>query len=366
MTIPFSYLERQFADIDPYLDDIRTLVAASDFTLGSAVAEFESTFATYIGLPHAVGVGSGTDALILSLKMLSIGPGDEVITAANTFIATAGAIIATGARPVFVDSEDGFVIDIENIEAAITENTRAIIPVHYTGNVADMPALMEIAERHRLEVIEDCAQAIGAQLNDMPVGSWGRSGAFSVHPLKNINVWGDGGLILTRDEDFAEQLRLYRNHGLTDRDHVQIFGINCRLDSIQAIVGNRLIKHAANITERRISIANRFDEAFVDIDEIRIPKRRPGVRHVFHLYILRVEHRDALLTHLTTQGVEAKVHYPIPIHLQEAAKDLGYKRGDFPVAEADAGEVITLPAHQHIEDWEAAKIITEVRSFYGR
>lgn len=365
MTIPFSYLERQFADIAPYLEDIGRLVAATDFTLGTAVADFENSFAEYIGLPHAVGVGSGTDALILSMKMLGIGQGDEVITAANTFIATAGAIIATGARPVFVDSEDGFVIDTHRIESAITENTKAIIPVHYTGNVADMPEVMAIAKKHHLIVIEDCAQAIGAQINGLPVGSWGSSGAFSIHPLKNINVWGDGGFVLTRDEELADRLRLYRNHGLTDRDHVKIFGVNCRLDTLQAVVGNRLMPQASEITRRRIEIANQFDAAFSNIDGIRVPVRRPGVRHVFHLYILRVERRDALVSHLNTRGIEAKIHYPIPIHLQEAAGELGYSKGDFPVTEADAEHVITLPAHQHITPSEAEQIIEEVRHFYG-
>lgn len=366
MTIPFSYLERQFDDLEPYLRDIGALVGSADFTLGKVVAEFEEAFADYIGLPHAIGVGSGTDALILSLKMIGVGPGDEVITAANTFIATAGAIIATGARPVFVDSEEGYVIDVSQIEAAITEKTKAIIPVHYTGNVADMPKVMTLADRHGIAVIEDCAQAIGAELNGAPIGSWGRSGAFSIHPLKNINVWGDGGLILTKDQELADALRLYRNHGLTDRDHVKVFGINCRLDSIQAVVGNRLIGSAPEITRRRIEIAAQFDEAFKNIDGIRVPMRRPDVRHVFHLYILRVDRRDELLAHLNQKGIEAKIHYPIPIHLQEAAQDLGYQRGDFPVTEADADCVITLPAHQHITPSEAEQIIEEVRAFYGR
>ena len=299
------------------------------------------------------------------MKRLGIGLGDEVITAANTFIATAGAIVATGARPVFVDSEEGFVIDVTQIEAAITKRTRAIVPVHYTGNVADMPTIMKIADAHELPVVEDCAQAIGAKLDDKPVGSWGKAGAFSVHPLKNINVWGDGGLILTNDESFAEDLRLYRNHGLTDRDHVKIFGINSRLDSIQALIGTRLMHQAPSITDRRVELASLFDDALGDIDGIFIPKRRQGVRHVFHLYILRVERRDDLLQHLINQGIEAKVHYPIPIHLQDAATSLGYTAGDFPVTENDAECVITLPAHQHITDSEANRIIEEVRGFYS-
>ena len=365
MRIPFSYLGQQFADIDEYLEDIRALVGRSDFTLGAETAEFEKRFAAYCGLPHAVGVGSGTDALIISLRRCGVGPGDEVITAANTFIATVGAIAAVGATPVLVDNEDGFTIDPTKIEAKITPHTKAIVPVHYTGNVADMPKIQEIADRHNLVVIEDAAQAIGASLDGKPVGSWGRTACFSVHPLKNINVWGDGGLILTRDQALAEELRLYRNHGLKTRDECAMFGVNSRLDTLQAVVGIRLIEQAPQITERRIAVAAQYDAAFSALSPaVRVPQRRAGVRHAFHLYVLRVERRDALLAHLHDCGIEALIHYPIPIHLQEAASGLGYKRGDFPVAEADAESIITLPAHQHLDDRQIGYIIEKVQEFF--
>lgn len=365
MKVPFSYLDRQFSDIDRYLDDIRSVVIKGDYTLGDAVATFERRFGEYVGLPHMVGVGSGTDALILPMKLLGIGPGDEVITAANTFIATVGAIVATGAKPILVDNEDGFVIDPDKIEAAITPRTKAILPVHYTGNVADMPVIQRLADRHGLIVIEDACQAIGAQLDGKPVGSWGRSAAFSVHPLKNVNVWGDGGLIGTTDNSLAENLRLYRNHGLIDRDHVSIFGINSRLDTLQATVGNRLVTEAPDITDRRIAIAARYDAAFGSLaPHIRVPSRRPGVKHVFHLYILRADRRDELKQYLEAAGVEAKIHYPVPIHLQEASATLGYEKGAFPIAEADAGSIITLPAHQHLTDDEVSYVIDMVKAFY--
>lgn len=365
MTVPFSYLDRQFADIDDYLSDIRAVVLQGDYTLGKAVAEFEGRFADFIGLRHMVGVGSGTDALILPMKLLGVGPGDEVITAANTFIATVGAVVATGAKPVLVDNEDGFVIDPEKIEAVVTARTKAIIPVHYTGNVADMPAIKEIADRHKLLVIEDACQAIGGQLNGQPIGSWSQCAAFSVHPLKNLNVWGDGGLVGTNDEEFAKKLRLYRNHGLIDRDHVEIFGVNSRLDTIQAAVGNRLIRDAAGITARRIEIASRYDDAFASLSpDVQAPRRRPGVRHVFHLYVLRVRQRDELMSHLRQNAIEAKVHYPIPIHLQQAAANLGYGQGSFPVAESDSASIITLPAHQHLTDDEISFVIGKVQAFY--
>jgi dTDP-4-amino-4,6-dideoxygalactose transaminase len=367
MRVPFSYLDRQFADLEPYLEDLRAFIKTGDFTLGKPLREFESRFAELVGLPHAIGVASGTDALILSLRVHGIGPGDEVITTPTTFIATVGAIAMTGARVVFVDSEDGFVIDPAGIEAAITPRTRAIVPVHYTGNVADMPAIAEIAQRRGLLVIEDGCQAIAASLDGKPVGFWGATVAFSLHPLKNLNVWADGGLIGTFDAELARTLRLYRNHGLVNRDEAAMFGFNSRLDTIQAVIGNRLIDDAPSLTERRIAHARRYDEAFRDLaPQLRVPRRRPGVRHVFHLYVIRAERRGELAAHLNAQGIEAKVHYPIPVHLQRAAAHLGYRRGDFPVAEADAECVITLPAHPYLQPDEIEHTIAHVRRFYGR
>lgn len=367
MQVRFSYLDQQFAQVDPYLEDIRALVQTGDFTLGRAVTEFEERFAQLLGLPHAIGVGTGTDALILSLRILGLGPGDEVITTPNTFIATVGAIVMAGARPVFVDSDEGLVIDPTKIEAAITPRTKAIVPVHYTGNVADLPAIKKIADRHRLLIIEDACQAIAASLDGQPVGSWGETAAFSLHPLKNLNVWGDGGVIVTRSAELAEKLRLYRNHGLINRDEVVMFGYNSRLDTLQAVIGNRLLTQAEFITQQRIANARRYDAGLADLNEfIRIPPRRPGVKHVYHLYMVRAKRRDELLAHLHQKGVEAKVHYPIPVHLQKAARYLGYQEGDFPVCEADSRTVITLPAHQHLTSQEIDYVIAQVRSFYRR
>ena len=366
MRVPFSYLDRQFADVDAYLSDVRALVVSGDFTLGAPVREFERRFAALCGLPHAVSVGSGTEAIVLSLRALGIGPGDEVITTPTTFIATVGAIVQAGARPVFVDSEDGFVIDPAKIEAAITRRTKAILPVHYTGNVADMPAIMKIARRRRLAVVEDACQSIHAAIDDTPVGSWGETACFSLHPLKNLNVWGDAGVVVTRSKALADRLRLWRNHGLANRDEVHLFGFNSRMDSLQAVVGNRIIDEARGITRRRIENAARFDRAFADLaPDILVPARRAGVRHVYHLYMLRARRRDELVAWLNGRGVEAKVHYPIPVHLQKAARSLGHKRGDFPKSESDSRSVVTLPAHQHLTDAEMDYMIGQVRRFYG-
>ena len=366
MNVPFSYLDRQFCDVDQYLDDIRSLVKSGDFTLGRELKIFEDRFAALCDAPYAVGVGTGTDALAMPLKLMGIGPGDEVITAANTFIATVGAIVMTGATPVLVDNEDGFVIDSSLIEEAITSRTKAIVPVHYTGNVADMPEIQRIAEKHNLVVVEDACQAIHAALGSKMVGSWGVAAGFSLHPLKNLNVWGDGGMVVTHSKEMSEKLRLYRNHGLVNRDEVSVFGVNSRLDTLQAVVGNRLIDEAGSITDSRIANARQYDEAFSEMGErIQIPVRRPGVKHVYHLYIIRAEARDELATYLQERGVEAKIHYPIPIHLQEASRPLGYKEGDFPVAESDAKRIISLPAHQHLTSEEIQYTIATVRSFYA-
>lgn len=365
MKVPFSYLDRQFAEVDLYLADVKQLVLSGEFTLGRAVETFEQKFAALCGMPFAIGVGTGTDAIALSLKMLGVGPGDEVITTPMTFIATVGAIVQTGATPVFVDSEDGYVIDPTLIEAAITPRTKALLPVHYTGNVADMPAIAAIARKHGLAVVEDACQSIAGEIDGLPVGSWGDTAAFSLHPLKNLNVWGDGGMIVTRDAALAEKLRLYRNHGLVNRDEVGMFGVNCRLDALQAVIGNRLIPETPHITARRIAVAQRYDAAFSEMNQsIQVPVRRAGVRHVFHLYCLRVKQRDALLAFLNEQGVEAKIHYPIPVHLQKAAEGLGYGPGSFPVCEAHCQEILTLPAHQHLTDAEIEYTIAQVRRFY--
>lgn len=365
MKVNFSYLDRQFNEVDDYLKGIKDLVKTGDFTLGKPLVQFEERFASLCKMKYAIGVGSGTDALILSLKAVGIGPGDEVITTPMTFIATVGAIVMTGARPVFVDSEDGFVIDATKIENAITPKTKAIIPVHYSGNVADMPIIEEIAGKYKLTIIEDACQSIAADLDNKPVGTWGISACFSLHPLKNLNVWGDGGIIVTKSEEMAEKLRLWRNHGLVNRDEITMFGTNSRLDTLQAVIGNKLIEDVDWITEQRISNANYYDKAFTDLVEyVHIPVRRTGVKHVYHLYMLRVEKRDKLLNYLNERGIEAKVHYPIPVHLQKGAQYLGYTKGDFPQCESDCANIITLPAHQHLTQDQLAFVVEAIEKFY--
>ena len=365
MKAPYSYLPQQFTDSDAILADIKGLLEHGWYTFGPELDQFEQTFARTVGTRFALGVGSGTDALFLSLKAEGIGPGDEVITAANTFIATVGAIAATGATPVFVDATDDYTLDVSQIEEAITPRTKALLPVHYTGCAADMTTVLEIAERQGLTVIEDACQAIGARSNGRQVGTLGTAAGFSLHPLKNLNVWGDGGVVVTDSQETRDTISLLRNHGLANRDVVECFGYNSRLDTLQAIVGNHLIKDIDWINERRIRCPEAYNAAFADLsDVVRTPPNRSGDRHVYHIYILEVTDRDDLLAYLHREGVDAKVHYPVPLHLQPACKHLGYKEGDFPTAERQAGSVLSLPVHQHLEDNQIEFVIERVRRFY--
>ena len=363
--VRYSYLGEQFADVDSVLARLREFVPTGDFTLGKPVAEFESRFAALIGVEHAIGVGSGTDALKLGLRACGVTWGDEVITAANTFIATVGAIAETGAKPVLVDCDEHFCIDVSQIEKAITPRTKAIMPVHLTGEAADMPAIMEIAQKHGLAVVEDACQAILAEIDGKRAGTWGRAAGFSLHPLKNLNVWGDGGVVVTNDHETAGKLRLLRNHGLKNRDEVEILGYNSRLDSLQAVVGNWLIGQAPDITRKRIDNAAWYDQVFADLPQITLPHRRQNVRRVYHLYMVFAEERDALYRHCLENGVEAKIHYPIPLYRQQALAGLGHRPGDFPVSDAQADSVISFPCDQHLGREQLEIVAETVRDFYA-
>lgn len=367
MRIPYNYLDRQFgpAETEEILGDLRELVRTGEFTIGPPVLEFERRLGAMIGVKHVVGTNTGTDALILALKALGIGPGDEVITQVNTFYATVGAIVAVGARPVFVDVDDQYAIDAARVAEAITPQTKAILPVHWAGLPADMPAIMALARRHGLFVVEDACPATGASYAGQAVGSFGHTAGFSMHPLKPLHVWGDGGAVVTNDDQAAAWLRLYRNHGMVNRDEIEMWGVNQRLQTIQAVVANRVLDRVAGWVDRRIAIAARLDRGLADVSAVRVPRRPPERRNAFQLYIVRCERRNELLKHLAQAGVEARVHYPIPLHLQPAARDLGYRRGQFPVAEAQAEDIVTLPGHQFLSDAEVDYMVDRVRHFYG-
>ena len=364
MKVPYAYLQEQFADPEPILAELRKLVHSGDFTLGAPLAEFEQKFAAHCGAKYGIGVGTGTDALFLSLKALGIGPGDEVITCPFTFVATVGAIVQAGARPVFVDANEQFVIDPDQIEQAITPRTKAIMPVHYTGQPCDMPKIRGIAERHNLSVVEDACQSIGGEIAGRRVGSWGDAAGFSLHPLKNLNVWGDGGIITTNSAQLRDKLLLLRNHGMKNRDEVEFYGYNCRLDTLQAIVGLSLFPQLESITQSRIDTARWFDAELGKLKQLRVPPRSRRVRHVSHLYMAHAERRDELLEFLLKNGVDAKVHYPIPMHLQRASAYLGYREGDFPLSEAHAKSVFSLPVHQHMTQSQREYCVKMVKAFY--
>lgn len=365
MRVRYSPLPQQFADIEDILGEIRTLVSSGDFTLGKPVGEFERMFADALGVRHAVGVGSGTDALKLPLKAVGVGHGDEVVTAANTFYATAGAINEVGARPVFVDCDDTFGMNVDQLEAAITPRTRAIMPVHLTGDVTDMPRIMTIAARRGLPVIEDACQSLLAEIDGRRAGTFGAAAGFSMHPLKIINVWGDAGVVATNDPDIDRRLRLLRNHGLRNRDEMETFGYNSRLDSLQAVVGKWIVRQARSIVAKRAENAAYYDAGFASIPGVRVPPRNPRTRHVYLLYVLFAERRDALLAHCLAAGIEAKVHYPIPLYRQEALRHLNLAPGAFPVTDRHAETVISFPVDQHLGRAEQDYVIETVRNFYA-
>ncbi len=365
MKVQWSYLPQQFARIDEILDRFREFVPTGDFTLGGPLAEFERRFAAVLGARHAIGVNSGTDAIKLSLRAVGVWNGDEVITAANTFIATVGAIGELGAQPVLVDCTDNFCMDVGQVERAITPKTKAIVPVHLAGQMTDMPALMEIAEKHGLAVVEDACQCIQGEIDGRRAGTFGDAGAFSLHPLKNLNVWGDGGIVVTDDDSVERKLRLLRNHGLANRDEVEILGYNSRLDTLQAVVGNWLIDQLDDITSRRIENAAVLDSGLAPIPEITLPPRYNNRRLVYHLYIVFAEDRDGLLAHCIENGIEAKIHYPIPLYQQEALRPLGYAPGTFPVTDRHARSMISLPAHDHLTRDQLGYMIDVVQDYYG-
>ncbi len=364
--INHNYLKEQFSDVDVILNEIKKVVKNSDYTLGSAVDELENLIAKEAMTKYGIGVGSGTDALFLSLKALNIGPGDEVITTTYTFYATIGAIVTAGAKPVFCDVGNDYNINPSEIESKITNKTKAIIPVHWAGKPCAMNEINQIAKSFNLKVIEDACHAIQGEYNKKRCGSLGDIGCFSFHPLKNLNVWGDGGIVTTNNKEIAEKIKLIRNHGLINRDTCIEFAYNSRLDTIQAVIAKHLIekKILENITFSRIRNALLLDELLGDVPEIELVKRSSNLKEVFHLYMFKTSRRDELYEHLRNKNIDAKIHYPTPMHLQPAAEYLGYKLGDFPVAESLANQSISLPVHEFIDKSKVLIMSESIHSFF--
>lgn len=366
MQVKYLDLPRQFDDPE-LLRLVTGVFARGQFVLGPEVAEFEGELAQLCGTRFAVGVNSATDALFLALKALGVGPGDEVITVSNSFIATAGAIVAAGARPVFVDVGPDYNMDADLLEEAITSRTKAILPVHLTGNPADMPKIIRVARQHSLFVVEDAAQSVGAALQGKRVGSFGEVGCFSLHPLKNLNVAGDGGVMTTGSPELHNRLALLRNHGLKNREEIDFFGYNSRLDTIQAVVAKYNLKFLDQVTEKRILNARLYDRLLADLeDDVVIPPRNPEVKQVFHTYVIQVNHRGKLIEYLSRHQVETKIHYPIPIHLQTPCRAMGWKSGDLPETEKQAGRMLTLPIHQFLSEAHIYHVAATMKKFYRR
>ena len=311
-------------------------------------------------------MNSGLDALILSLRALGIGNGDEVITVPNTFIATIAAIELVGAKTVLVDVDNSYNLDPTLLENAITPRTRAIIPVHLTGNPCEMTAINEIAKKHGVFVLEDAAQAIDAIYDGKKVGSLGHAAAFSLHPLKNLHVWGDGGVITTNDRKLVENLKLQRNHGLRNRNECEFFSYNSRLDTIHAVIGLESIKQLEATTRKRIENAAYYQSKLEGISGIELPAYFDSLqrRSVFHVYQMRVSNRSALISFLESEGIETKIHYPVPVHFQKAAQHLGYQPGDFPVTEKLAKEILSIPVRENLFPHEVDFVAKKIKSFY--
>ena len=362
--VPYVNMAAQWAEErEALLPIVERVLAEGHWVGGAEIAEFEAAAARLCGVAHAVALNSGTDALALGMAALGIGSEDEVITPPNSFIASTAAIVQLGARPVFVDVRDDQNIDPERIEAAITDKTKAIMPGHLTGRIADMAPIMEIAERHGLQVVEDAAQSVGSRYDDRTSGSFGRVGCFSTHPLKNLNACGDGGFLTTDDDEIAEAVRAARNHGLVTRETVARFGQVSRMDSLQAAILHFRLGRLDDTVRRRRANAALYRER-LDPERVFIPEDRDREFNTYHTLVIQVDRRDELRAFLQAQGVGTAIHYPVPIHLQPASAGLGYRAGDFPVTARQAGRILTLPINQTLSPDDISYVADRVNEFF--
>jgi aminotransferase EvaB len=351
LKIKHNYLTEQFFDYKKILKSFEKVIKSNEFTLGKEVDEFEEKISKLLKTKYVVSVGSGTDAIMLSLKAIGIKEGDEVITTPFTFYATIGAIVTAGAKPVFVDVKEDYNINPDLIEKKITKKTKAILPVHWAGRVCEMDKINKIAKKYKLKVVEDSCHAILATYKKKYAGKFSSFGCFSLHPLKNLNVWGDGGFVICSNKYFYQKLRLMRNHGLVGINKNLIFGYNSRLDTLQAVVALNALKKIKNITQKRIKNSKFLDKKLKYVQNVKCVARNKNIKEVFHLYKLNLKNkkiRDKTIKFLIKNGVDAKIHYPTSMHLQPAAKKYGYKKGDFPVAEKLSQTSISLPVHEYI------------------
>jgi dTDP-4-amino-4,6-dideoxygalactose transaminase len=370
MKVPLLDLQAQYATLREELRAaVDRVMESQQFILGAEVQALEDEVARYCGSTHAIGCASGSDALLLALMALDIHEGDEVITTPYSFFATASAITRLGARPVFVDIDPRtYNIDASRARQAITERTRAIMPVHLYGQCADMEALAAICEQYDIPLVEDAAQAIGAEDSERRAGSIGAIGCLSFYPTKNLGGAGDGGMMTTNDGSLAERLRSLRFHGETSKYHHRFVGINSRLDALQAAVLRVKLPHLDGWSDARRTNANRYTQLFTDaglLEELGLPFVRDRVRHIFNQYVIRAgERRDALVAHLKRNGVGAEIYYPLPLHLQECFRFLGYADGDFPIAEHAARETLAIPVYPELTSGQQEYVVETIQRFY--
>ena len=357
--VPFVDLAAQHAEVaDEVAAGLAEVFATTAFVGGPAVATFEAEFARYVGVPHCVGVGNGTDAIELALRAAGVGPGDECVLPANTFVATAEAVARAGARPVLVDCrEDTYLIDTDAVAAALTEHTRAILPVHLYGQTAPVERLLPLAERAGAVVVEDAAQAQGASRHGVRAGALGQIAATSFYPGKNLGAYGDAGAVLTGDGSLAERVRLLRSHGEPRKYDHAVVGFNSRMDTIQAVVLSAKLRRLERWNAARRAAATRYHDLLADVDGVVRPVTEDGNEHVWHLYVVRVPDRDRVLKELRAAGIGAGIHYPTPVHLTGAFASLGYRPGSFPVAERVAGQVLSLPMHPHLTADQQERVV---------
>jgi dTDP-4-amino-4,6-dideoxygalactose transaminase len=355
--IPFVDLKAQYHSIKPEIDAaIGRVLESSQFVLGSEVAAFEQEYTAYCQVEYALGVNSGTSALHLALLAAGVGPGDEVITTPFTFVASVAAIIYTGATPVFVDIDPrSFTIDASQIEDAITNHTKAILPIHLYGQMADMDPILEIAQRHNLIVIEDAAQAHGAEYKGRPAGSLGDLGCFSFYPGKNLGAYGEGGMVVTNHPEYARTVKMLRDWGAEKKYHHELKGYNYRLEGLQGAILRVKLRYIEDWTRMRRENASRYNQLLTK-NGVRTPEEMHYGRHVYHIYAIRTSERETLQQALLAQGIHTGIHYPIPVHLQPAYADLGYQAGDFPHAEQAAREVLSLPMYAELTNEQVERV----------
>jgi len=366
MSIPLVDLKGQTGKIKTQImEKFSDLLDSCQFVLGAEVGKFEEEFAKYIGSKFSIGLGSGTEALHLAVRAAEIGPGDEVLVPANTFIATAIGVTLAGATPVFVDvTESDFLIDFNDAEKKVTAKTKAIIPVHLYGRMVDPAKMLSFSANHKLFLIEDAAQSHGAEINGRRAGTVGKIGCFSFFPGKNLGAFGDAGGVTTEDPALHEKLMALRNYGSPKKYHHPVFGTNSRLDSIQACVLRVKLPLLDQFNSSRRNIARNYNEMLQNVGDLKLPEIPAGEAHVFHLYVVRTKHRDELMTFLNAEGVGASIHYPFPCHLQGAYKDLGYKAGSLPVTERLAKEILSLPVYPEMTPDQQQQVVAKVRKFF--